>query len=533
MRVCTQSRPKYSDLSPDSQERGQPKECTGHDKVGYDATREHPKAVRSQGPDQPFPSGGGVPARVALFSVVRLGLMNDVPSVLSPTEGGDSREPGSLPRRLGVWSALAVVVGSTIGSGIFRSPAGIADKLPGALPFLSIWILGGLFALCGALALSEIASHLPRTGGFFAFLREGWGRLPAFLFGWGQLTIVRAAALGAIAITFAEYLLRLVGIDPTVPPHDMTARYVAAAAIVFTATANILGVRWGAALINVTTVAKFLGLAFIVALALAVGLPRGGGHFAPVIPTEPITAGAFGLALVSVLWAYDGWADVSYVAGEVKDPQRSLPRAIIGGTLAVLGIYLLANVGYLAVLSMDEIRISKLVAADVAERLIGRPGTVFVSATVMVSTFGTLSAVLLTSPRVLFAMADDGMLFRPIARVHPRYRTPYVAIALVAFLGLVFVLTRTFEQLADTFVIAMIPFYALGVAAVYRLRRRPGYTPAFRTPGYPVVPALFILSVAYLLLNALTTAGSRVSTAVIFGVLLLGIPVYTWTVGRR
>jgi amino acid transporter len=443
-----------------------------------------------------------------------------------------SSAPTGLPRRIGLWSALAVVVGSTIGSGIFRSPAGIADRIPGPLPLLAIWVLGGTFALCGALTLSELASAIPRTGGFYAFLREGWGRIPAFLFGWGQLTIVRAAALGAIAITFAEYFLRVLGFDPTVAPYDQYARYVAAAAIALTATFNIVGVKWGAAVINAMTVAKFGGLLFIVVLALAVGLPQTGGHFTPAVPEGSVQAGAFGLALVSVLWAYDGWADVSYVAGEVRDPQRNLPRAIIGGTLAVMAIYLLANIGYMAVLTIDEIRVSRLVAADVAEKIIGRPGVVFVSTTVMLSTFGTLSAVLLTSPRVLFAMADDGMLFKPIARVHPKYETPYVAIGLVAFLGLVFVLIRTFEQLADTFVMAMIPFYALGVAAVYRLRARPDYTPVFRTPGYPVVPALFILSVIYLLLNALIDPTSRTSTLVIFGVLLAGIPVYHLTVGK-
>lgn len=428
---------------------------------------------------------------------------------------------------------MAVVVGSTIGSGIFRSPAGIADRIPGPLPLLFIWLLGGLFALCGALTLSELASHIPRTGGFYAFLREGWGRIPAFLFGWGQLTIVRAAALGAIAITFAEYFLRVLGYDPTVAPYDQYARYVAAVGITVTAAFNIVGVRWGATVINLTTLAKFAGLAFIVLLALAIGWPQSGGHLTPLVPPGSVQAGAFGLALVSVLWAYDGWADVSYVAGEVTDPQRNLPRAIIGGTLAVLAIYLLANLGYMAVLPIEEIRTSRLVAADVAERIIGRPGVVFVSTTVMISTFGTLSAVLLTSPRVLFAMADDGMLFKPIARVHPKYETPYVAISLVALLGLVFVLTRTFEQLADTFVMAMIPFYALGVGAVYRLRQRPGYAPAFRTPGYPVVPALFILSVVYLLANALIDPSSRFSTVVIFAVLLAGIPVYYATVARR
>ena len=439
---------------------------------------------------------------------------------------------GGLPRRIGLWSAMAVVVGSTIGSGIFRSPAGIADRIPGPGPLLAIWILGGLFALCGALTLSEIASEVPATGGFYAFLREGWGRLPAFLFGWGQITIVRAASLGAIAITFAEYFVRVIGFDPGVAPYDRYAQYIAALAIAVTAMFNIVGVRWGSTVINLTTIAKFGGLTFIVLLALFVGWPQTGGHFTPMVPEGSVHVGAFGLALVSVLWAYDGWADVSYVAGEVTEPRKNLPRAIIGGTLAVMAIYVLANIGYMAVLPIEEIRTSRLVAADVAEKLIGRAGVVMVSTTVMISTFGTLSAVLLTSPRVLFAMADDGMLFAPIAKVHPKYQTPYVAIALVATLGLIFVLLLRFEKLADTFVYAMIPFYALGVAAVYRLRRRPGYSPSFRTPGYPVVPALFIASVAYLLLNALIDASSRVWALGIFAVLLAGIPVFHMTVGK-
>jgi amino acid transporter len=439
---------------------------------------------------------------------------------------------GGLPRRIGLWSAMAVVIGSTIGSGIFRSPAGIADRIPGPLPLLGIWVLGGLFALCGALTLAELASEVPATGGFYAFLREGWGRLPAFLFGWGQLTIVRAASLGAIAITFAEYFVRVIGFDPGIAPYDRYAQYIAAFAIALTAGFNIIGVRWGSTVINLTTIAKFGGLAFIVVLALAIGWPQTGGHFTPLVPEGSVRVSAFGLALVSVLWAYDGWADVSYVAGEVTEPRKNLPRAIIGGTVAVMVIYVLANIGYMAVLPIEEIRTSRLVAADVAEKIIGRPGVVMVSTTVMISTFGTLSAVLLTSPRVLFAMADDGMLFAPIAKIHPKYQTPYIAIGLVAFLGLVFVLLLRFEKLADTFVIAMIPFYALGVGAVYRLRKRPGYSPSFRTPGYPVVPALFIASVVYLLLNALMDAESRPWALGIFAVLLAGIPVFHLTVGK-
>ncbi|HJU74618.1 MAG TPA: amino acid permease [Gemmatimonadaceae bacterium] len=443
-----------------------------------------------------------------------------------------TRDPGALPRRIGFWSAVAIVIGSTIGSGIFRTPAGVADRIPGPLPLIAVWIVAGIFALCGALTLAEVASILPRTGGFYAFLRDGWSRLLGFLFGWSQLVMVRAFALGAIAITFSEYLLRVLGFDPTVPPYDRTAHYIAAIAIVVTATFNIIGVRWGSLVTNLTTIGKFAGLSFVIVIALLMGLPQTGGNFTPATPPGSFALGAFGLALVSVLWAYDGWGDLSYVAGEVQEPQRNLPRALIGGTIAVMVIYVLANLAYLAVLPVEQIRVSKLVAADVAQAVIGRPGAVIVSATVMVSTFGTLSAVLLTTPRILFAMADDGLLFRPIAAVHPRYETPFMAIGLVATLGAIFVLFFPFEQLADFFVTAMIPFYALGVAAVFRLRRRGAVSP-YRTPGYPIVPLLFIASVVYLMINGLIAPEARRNTAIIFGVILLGVPVYYLIERRR
>jgi amino acid transporter len=250
------------------------------------------------------------------------------------------------------------------------------------------------------------------------------------------------------------------------------------------------------------------------------------------VPTGSFTLPAFGLALVSTLWAFDGWADVAYNAGEVMNPGRNLPRALIGGTLAVLAIYLAANLAYMAVLPIDEIRTSKLVAADVAQRVIGPAGVAFVSITVMVSTFGTLNTVLFTSPRVFFAMADDGLFFRPVAKIHPKFGTPYVAITLVAVLGMAFVLLRTFEQLADAFVTAFLPFYMLAVASVFKLRGTPGYHPTFRVPLYPVVPLLFIVSVLYLLGNAIVQESSRMSTLAVLGVLVAGIPVYYLTVGR-
>lgn len=439
----------------------------------------------------------------------------------------------TLQRRIGLWSAIAVVIGSTIGSGIFRSPAGIADKLPGPLPMLSVWVMGGIFALCGALTLAEVASALPQTGGIYVFVRDGWGRLPAFLLGWGQLVMIRAASLGAIAITFSEYLHRVIGVDPVAPEHVMQVRIGAAIAILVTGGFNILGVRLGSAITNLTTLAKYGGLMFIVLIAFAIGWPQTGGHFTPAVPTGSMTVTAFGLALVSTLWAFDGWADLSYAAGEVKDPQRTLPKALIGGTLMVIAIYLLANVAYLAVMPIGEIRVSKLVAADVAQRLIGPMGVVFVAVTVMLSTFGTLNASLFTTPRIFFAMADDKLFFPAVAKVHPKFETPWVAIALTAGLGAVFVLLRSFEQLADAFVTAFLPFYALAVAAIFRLRGRPEYKPSFRVPGYPVVPLLFVVSVVYLLVNGFINPASRWMTASVFGVLLAGVPVYFLTVGRH
>ena len=447
----------------------------------------------------------------------------------------------TLSRRIGLWSAVAVVIGSTIGSGIFRSPAGIAARIPGPLPMLLVWVTGGVFALCGALTMAEVASALPETGGVYVFCREGWGRLAGFLFGWGQLVMIRAASLGAIAITFSEYFYRVTGRDPASAEHVMSVRWVAAAAIGITALFNVLGVRLASTVINLTVLAKYGALIFIVVIAFAIGLPASGGHFTPAFSPQPIAFSAFGLAMVSVLWAFDGWADLAYNAGEVMEPRRNLPRALIGGTLAVSAIYLAANLAYLAVLPISApvgpdgiggIAQSRLVAADVAFRVIGPSGVIFVSLTVLISTFGTLNTVLFTSPRIFFAMADDKLFFAKVAAVHPKFGTPWIAIIITAGLGAAFVLTRTFEQLADAFVTAFLPFYLLAVASVFRLRRRPGYNPSFRVPLYPIVPALFIVSVLYLLGNAIIQESSRMSTLAVLAVCALGIPVYYLTVGR-
>ena len=438
-----------------------------------------------------------------------------------------------LTRQLGLWSAVAVVIGTTIGSGIFRTPAGVANRLPGPLPMFAVWITGGILALCGALTLAEVAGAYPNTGGIFDFIRRAWGRLAAFLFGWAELAIIRAASLGAISTTFAEYFLRACGFDPATAPYNEYVHYVAAVAIAVTAALNYIGVRSGSLVQNLTTIAKYFGLMFVVILALGYGFTHdGAANFTPASPAGSFTGTAFGLALVSVLWAYDGWADLTFISGEIKDPRRNIPRALLIGTGAVMGIYLLANIAYLAMFPIDQIRTSPLVAADTMSRILGVAGVTFVGITVMVSTFGTLNGSIFTSPRIFFAMAEEGMLFRRFAQAHPRYNTPHLAILMTATLGIIFVMLREFEALADTFVTAIIPFYALGVASIFVFRRRADYDPPFRTPLYPLTPLLFCAAILYLLVNQMMDPVARTPTLVVFGVILAGIPLYYLTVAR-
>ncbi|MEO8257440.1 MAG: amino acid permease [Acidobacteriota bacterium] len=428
----------------------------------------------------------------------------------------------ALPRTLGLFSAIALVIGITIGSGIFRSPAGVARLVPDPAVMLSVWVVGGLITLCGALSIAELAAALPVSGGFYAYLREGWGRPVAFLFGWAELTVIRASALGGISIVFGEYCLRTLGVDPLA--HPIVARSLAAGAIAFAASVNIIGARLGATIVSISTIVKFAALGAIVLASLLLG-GRYGGTFAHLAaaPGAAVTAGSFGLALVSVLWAYDGFGDLSLVGGEVTKPQRNLPRAIIGGTLAIIAIYLLANLAYLYMMPVEAIGRSPLVAADTMLAIFGRTGVVVVSSFVMISSFSSLNGIMLAAPRIFFAMADDGLLFGALARIHPRFHTPHLAILLAAALGMLLVFSRTFEAITNTFVLAIWPFYALSVAAIFRLRRRPMVRP-YQVPGYPIVPAIFILAVVGFILNALVNEPAP--TLATFALILAGIPVY-------
>jgi amino acid transporter len=438
-------------------------------------------------------------------------------------------------RHLGLWSACAVVIGCTIGSGIFRSQAEIAEILPARVPFVSVWAIAGALALCGSLTYAELGTAFPSDGGVYVFLREGWGRLPAFLFGWAELIVIRAAGVGAHATLVAEYSLRMIGLDPEKAPNDTYVHYIAAAAIAAAGYCNYVGVKWAVLLQNTTTLIKLGGLFAIIVMALTFAAPAAGAQAEPVAAPQGWSFGALSLALIPVLWTYDGWADLTFRTGEVKYPGKNLPRALIYGLVIVIFAYLLANLSYLKVLTIDEIRQSKLVAATVAEKAIGHAGVILVSVTIVISTFGTLNGVLLTAPGIFSTMAEDGLLFREIAAKHPRYKTPHHAIVLTAGLGIIFVLIQTFEGLTDAFITAIVPFYGLAAASVFRLRRRPraAYSPSFMTPLYPWLPAAFICAMAWIIINSLFDPKSRLGTTGVLVLIAIGIPVFYLTVGQR
>ena len=437
-----------------------------------------------------------------------------VQAVGGPAERSELR----LERRLGVWTTAALLVGITIGSGIFRVPSVAAAEAGTLVSVMLLWVVGGAVALFGALTIAELAALFPQSGGIYVFLREAYGPLAAFLFGWTRLLVMQPSSLGAIAMIFATYLAALLGLD------DSAIRGLAAAVIVLLAAANIRSVSWAAAVQNASTAAKVIALGGLVLAIFLFGNPAGGA-FAPGGGLAPLSWAGFGIALISVMWTYDGWADATYIAGEVKNPGRTMPRALIAGVLAIVLIYLSINAAYLLVLPLDDMAASRLVAADAATRVFGGIGAALVSALVVLSTFGSLNGVVMTGPRILFALADDRLFFRPIAAVHPQWRTPYMAILLVALLGIGYVSVRTFEQLAESFVLGVWPFYVLTVLGVFILRRRrPDLPRPYRTMGYPIVPALFLLASVAMLGNALVRQPGP--TLFGFGIILSGVPAY-------
>jgi len=423
-----------------------------------------------------------------------------------------------LPRRLGFWETTLIVIGVTIGSGIFRVPASVADTVGSSAGVAAVWIVGGIIALCGALSLAELAAAFPEPGGVFVYLREVYGPAVAFLFGWMYL-FVGPTGVAAVAVVFGEYLGRLLGLS------SVGVRLLAAGAIIIVAAASYRSVRGASVLQGAATLGKVAALAAIVVTAFLLGDGSSGAFGAGAPATADARWSGVGLALVAALWAYNGFQDMLPMAGEVRDPERSLPRALLAGTAVVVAIYLSASAAYLYVLPYATLRTSALVASDTMVRIVGPIGAAAVASAVIVSTFGTVNALVLTQPRVFYAMADAGLLFRSLARVHRRFATPHIAIVAYAAVAVVGVGVRSFEQLAEAFVLGVWPFLALAVAGVILLRRRrPDLARPYRTPWYPVVPLIFIAGTLWVVGSALvarpvTTLGGIVLT-------LIGLPVY-------
>lgn len=436
-----------------------------------------------------------------------------------------ARTPRELPRKLGLATGMAVVVGVIIGSGIFRVPSGIASDTGNLTGIALVWILGGIVALFGALSIAELAAMYPAAGGPYVYLREAYGKPLAFLFGWMWL-LTTPISWAAQSLMFAEYL------GFFVPIPAMAQHAIAAVLIILVAAANYRSVKLGAVIQNLSTAAKVLA---IVGLSAAIFLFAPGGEHNP-LNAEPMGVAKWsgiGIGLIAALWAYDGWENLTTLSGEVKNPQRNLPLALIGGVLVVIVVYLLINMAYLRALPLPQLAASKSVAADAAGTVLGRAGASLVGALVMLSVFGTLNGSILSSPRVFFAMAEDGLFFRTVGKVHPKYETPYVAIGFIVVLAVIYVLLRDFMQLAEGYVLGVWPFLALCVIGIFILRRRrPDFPRQYRALGYPVVPALFVLATFVVVANALYAQFWSTIASIL--ITLVGLPLYYfWMAWQR
>ncbi|MGH9660079.1 MAG: APC family permease [Bryobacteraceae bacterium] len=423
-----------------------------------------------------------------------------------------------LARKLSGLDAASIVVGIVIGSGIFLVPSSLARSLPSAGLMLVAWIAGGIVTFFGALAYAELGAMRPSTGGQYIYLREAWGPLAAFLSGWTLFLVIWSGGIAALAVAFATYLAQLWPLTPA------ARNMVAIALIAALSGLNALGVREGAVAQNFVNALKIAGLAILT-----------GGAFLAVGPEamdwslgrEGVSASRFGTAMIGILFAYEGWNAASFVAGEVRDPERNLPRALALGTAFCAAVFSLVTLAYLRVLPIATIAASERVGAAAAERVLGPAGATLATLTILVAVAGSANGSILTGPRMYFAQARDGLFFRGFGRVHPRLRTPATAILAQAVWSAVLVLSGTFDRLLTYAMVAAWTFYGLTVAGVIVLRRREPERPRpYRMWGYPATPVIFCALAAALVVNALftETAASLIS----LGIVASGAPFYYW-----
>ncbi|MEO8359519.1 MAG: amino acid permease [Vicinamibacteria bacterium] len=425
----------------------------------------------------------------------------------------------SLKRALGPFDATMVVVGGIIGTGIFVNPYIVARALDTTPLVLGAWITGGVVAIIGALAYAELGQQQPEAGGPYVYLRDAWHPMAGFMYGWAQLLMIEAGGMAAVALNFGRYALRL--LDQ--PETGSAVVIIAAGAIVILTLVNYVGVTPGSLVVNVSVVLKLAALVVLIAFAFW-GAAATGWWSESRTDETPSGLLAFGAALIPILFTYGGWQKANSVAEEMRDPQRDMPRSLIIGTLIVIAVYVLANIAYLRTLGLHGLAATETPAASVAGLWLGSSGSRFISATIAISTFGFLNLSILASPRIYFAMARDGAFPPSLAKLHPRFQTPALAILLQSGWALLLLFTGKYEDLLNTVVFADWVFFGLTVAGLFRLRRRFADREGFRTPGYPWLPALFVLVAVVVVLSVVRTAPVR--SAVGLGLLALGVPVY-------
>ena len=428
----------------------------------------------------------------------------------------DNKTVTELKRSMGLGQATAMVVGIIIGASIFVQPSEIARLVPSVPGVFAVWIVAGLLTLFGALCCAELASAFPRTGGVYVFLKETYSPAVGFLWGWAMFWSMHSGIIAAIAVVFARY------VGYFVPLGDSGIRVVAIAAILLLSGINYLGVKQGSTLQTIFTLGKVMAIVTI--LVLVVVLRSASPAVTNATAVDQISVVKFALAVAAGLFAFGGWHMVTYTAEETRRPERTIPLALVIGTLTVTACYIALNAAYFSALPLDRVASSTRVAADAAEAVIGRRGGAAISAVVIFSTFGGVSGIILAGPRVYFAMSRDGLLFRWAAAVHPRFQTPHRAIVLQAIWSSVLVATGTYRALFTRVIYTEWIFFGLMVLGLFLLRRRPGYAPSYRAWGYPILPAIFILASFFIVANQIVSEPRE--SLIGLGIVALGLPVY-------
>lgn len=432
---------------------------------------------------------------------------------------------GVLRRELGLFTAALLVVGGIIGSGIFFTPGEVARALPTSGWILVVWALGGVVAFAGALTYAELGAMLPQAGGPYVYLQYGFGKLAAFLYGWMVLLSIATGALAAVAMGFAAYLARFVDLTPLGGPLP-----VAAGTIVLMAIVNYLGIKPGATVQNILTVAKIVALGALIVGGFVLWARLGTPMPVPNVPAaRPSLLAGLAAAFTAVLFTIGGWQQMNMVAGEIKDPARTIPRALAIGIGIVVAIYLGANAVYLRALGRDGLAASSAVAADAASRMIGPVGATFISVAAMLSVLGFVNVVLLANSRIIYAMAVEGVFFPAAGKVHPRFGSPHVAVVIMTLWALLLLAFSRGDlgALLSGVVFADWIFFGLGAASVFVLRRTmPDAVRPYRVLGYPAMPAFFVAAAVIGILSAILS--SPRTSALGSLQLVAGIAAYWW-----